>query len=237
MGILDNSTNNIILDAVLTNKGRELIARGSRAFSVTKFAVSDDEIDYSIIRKYGRTVGSEKIEKNTAVFEALTNQAVAQKYRCISVSNPNLIRLPSLELTGEGVDSETSIVSIGSSTVRSRNLSFFQTILNESSIDIELRDQSFIVELDSKFLQVVGRAPDDIDSQSRAKYIIPRDAGETSLGGSRVSFVLATKSIGESMFSIFGEQFNKNLISTFVRVSGIQSGAVKEFEVQIDKVS
>lgn len=237
MGILQNDTNNIILDAVLTNKGREFIARGDNSFSVVKFAVGDDEIDYSIIQKFGRTVGKEKIEKNTPVFEALTNQALAQKYKAVSVSNPNLIRLPTIGLTGEGVDSTSSIVSIGSSTVRSRNLSFFQTITNESTIDVELRDQSFIVELDNRFLQLTGRAPDDVDSQARAKYIIPRDAGETSLGGSRVSFTLATKAISESQFTIYGAQFNKNLISTFVRVTGIQSGAVKEFEVQIDKTA
>lgn len=237
MGILQNDTNNIILDAVLTSKGREFIARGDNSFSVVKFAVGDDEVDYSIIQKYGRTVGKEKIEKNTPVFEALTNQALAQKYKCISVSNPNLIRLPAIDLTGEGVDSSSSIVSIGSATVRSRNLSFFQTVTNESSIDVELRDQSFIIELDNRFLQLIGRAPDDVDSQARAKYIIPRDAGETSLGGSRVSFTLSTKAISESQFTIYGAQFNKNLISTFVRVSGIQSGAVKEFEVQIDKTA
>jgi hypothetical protein len=237
VGILQNDTNNIILDAVLTNKGRELIARSDNSFSIVKFAISDEEVDYSIIQKYGRTVGKEKIEKNTPVFEALTNQSLAQKYRCVSVSNPNLLRLPSLALTGEGVDSTSTVLSIGNTTVRSRNISLSQTITNESSIDIELRDQSFVIELDNRFLQISGRAADDVDSQQRAKYIIPRDAGETSLGGSRVSFTVSTKAISESQFTIFGASYNKNLISTFVKVSGIQSGAVKEFEVQISKSS
>ena len=73
MGLLDQSTNNVILDAVLTDVGRELLARNDGSFNIVKFAFSDDEVDYTIIQKYGRTVGKEKIIKNTPVLEALTN--------------------------------------------------------------------------------------------------------------------------------------------------------------------
>ena len=52
MGYLNNTST--VLDAVLTKKGRELLSRGEQAFNVTKFALSDDEVDYSIIKKYGR---------------------------------------------------------------------------------------------------------------------------------------------------------------------------------------
>jgi hypothetical protein len=237
MGFLQNDTNNIILDAVLTDTGRQFLARNDSSFSIVKFAAGDDEVDYGIITKYGRTVGKEKIEKNTPVFEALTNGSYAQKYRCISVSNPNLIRLPSLSLTGEGVDSTNKIVSIGNTTTKSRQVNISQTINNEQTIDVELRDQAFVVELSNLFLQILGTAPDNIDSQQRATYILTRDAGENSLGGSRLTFTLSTKAITESQFQIYGAQFNKSLISTFVKVSGIQSGAVYEFEVQINKTS
>lgn len=235
MGFLQNDTNNIILDAVLTDTGRQFLARNDGSFSIVKFAVADDEVDYGIIVKYGRTVGKEKIEKNTPVFEGLTNAAYAQKYRCISVSNPNLIRLPNLELTGEGVDSTSRVVSIGNTTTKRRQIVINQTINNEQTIDVELRDQAFIVQLSNQFLQILGSAPDNIDSQQRATYILPRDAAENSLGGSRLTLTVATKAITESQFQIYGAQSNKNLISTFVKVSGIQSGAVYEFEVQINK--
>jgi len=46
MGYLDNST--ITVDAVLTKRGRELLARNDGSFKVTQFAVADDEIDYSL---------------------------------------------------------------------------------------------------------------------------------------------------------------------------------------------
>ncbi len=233
MGFLQGDTNNIILDSVLTDTGRQFLARNDGSFSVVKFAFGDDEIDYSIIQKYGRTVGKEKIEKNTPVFEALTNGTLAQKFRCISVSNPNLIRLPNFTFTGEGVDSTNNIVTIGNTTVKRRTLTVSQDIQDETSIDVELRDQSFIVEVSNLFLQLIGSAPDNIDGQQRATYILTRDAGETALGGSRVTFTIATKAITDSQFQIYGATSNKTQINTYVKISGVQSGAVLEFEVQI----
>ena len=203
MGFLQNDTNNIILDCVLTDKGREALARNDGSFSVVKFAPGDDEVDYTIIQKFGRTVGKEKIEKNTPILEALTNQSYAQKFRLISVSNPNLIRLANLEINGEGVNSTTKVVSIGNTTVKRRSVTVSQNITNESSIDVELRDQSFLVEVSNQFLQIVGSTPASIDSKQRATYILTRDAGETSVGGSRVTFTLATKAITESEFQIY----------------------------------
>ncbi len=52
MGFLDHSTNNIILDAVLTDKGREFLSRNDGSFNVTKFALGDDEVDYTLIEKF-----------------------------------------------------------------------------------------------------------------------------------------------------------------------------------------
>lgn len=233
MGFLQGDTNNIILDAVLTDTGRQFISRNDGSFSIVKFAVADDEVDYGIIRKYGRTVGKEKIEKNTPIFEALTNGSLAQKYRCISISNGNLIRLPSLIFSGEGVDVANRTVSIGNTTIKRRTITVYQDIVNESSIDVELRDQAFIVELSNQFLYIVGAAPDNIDAQQKATYILTRDSGETAVGGSRVTFTLATKAISTSQFQIYGATFNKNQINTHVRISGIQSGSVLEFTVQI----
>ncbi len=46
MGYLNNATT--VLDAILTKKGRELLARGEQAFNITKFALADDEVDYSL---------------------------------------------------------------------------------------------------------------------------------------------------------------------------------------------
>ena len=110
MGFIQGDTNNIILDGVLTDLGRQFIAKNDGSFSIVKFACSDDEVDYSIIQQFGRTFGQEKIEKNTPVFEALTNQNLAQKYRLLSISNPNIIRY--CNSIGSSISSLDSIQNI-----------------------------------------------------------------------------------------------------------------------------
>jgi hypothetical protein len=46
MGYLNNSV--VTVDAILTTKGRELLARGDGSFKITQFALADDEIDYTL---------------------------------------------------------------------------------------------------------------------------------------------------------------------------------------------
>lgn len=46
MGYLNKET--VTVDAILTKRGRELLARGRSAFNITQFAVADDEIDYGL---------------------------------------------------------------------------------------------------------------------------------------------------------------------------------------------
>lgn len=233
MGFLQHDTNNIIIDAVLTDVGRKFLARNDGSFSIVKFALGDDEVDYTIISRYGRTVGKEKIEKNTPVFEALTNQNSAQKHRLVSLSNPNLIRLPTFELNGSGLTS--AVLTMGINSQKKRTLTLEQTVQDDDIIDVELRDQLFQISLDNRFIQVDLNEPENIDNSQRALYTLPRDADETSLGGSKLTFTLAVKSITNNQFTIFGTSDNKNLIKTYVKVTGLNSGAVTEFEVQISK--
>lgn len=87
MGFLDHSTNNIILDAVLTDYGRQQLSLSNSSFNITHFSLGDDEVDYRMIKRYGRAVGKDKIEKNTPIFEALTNPTNALKYRLIGREN------------------------------------------------------------------------------------------------------------------------------------------------------
>jgi hypothetical protein len=235
MGFLQNDTNNIILDAVLTDAGRQLLARNDGSFDIVKFAVGDDEVNYNIIRQFGRTLGKEKIEKNTGVFEAQTNGNLGLKYRCISVSNPNLIRLPRLELIGTNYNATTAVLTMNRQTLTSVNLNVSQTIQNENTIDQELRDLGFLVTLDYQFLQIDQESPEDVDFQRKATYLITASGQPTPIGGSQTTFTLQLKPITDAQFTVFGQKTNKNLIKTYIKVSGIQSGAVKEFEVQISK--
>ena len=46
MGFLNNTV--VTVDAVLTKKGRELLAKGQNQFNITKFALADDDVDYRL---------------------------------------------------------------------------------------------------------------------------------------------------------------------------------------------
>ena len=71
MGYLDNSS--ITVDAILTKRGRELLARNDGSFKITQFALSDDEIDYSLFNEShpnGTQYSAEAIE-NMPLIEAI----------------------------------------------------------------------------------------------------------------------------------------------------------------------
>ena len=72
MGYLDNSS--ITVDAILTKRGRELLARNDGSFKITQFALGDDEIDYSLFNEShpnGTQYSAEAIE-NMPLIEAMS---------------------------------------------------------------------------------------------------------------------------------------------------------------------
>ena len=46
MGYLNNTV--VTVDAILTTKGRQLLAQNDGSFRITQFALADDEIDYTL---------------------------------------------------------------------------------------------------------------------------------------------------------------------------------------------
>ena len=98
MAFLDNS-GDIILDAVLTDTGRFRLAKGDGSFRIVKFALGDDEVDYT---KYNRdhASGSAYFDLEvlqTPVFEAFTNNTSTMKSKLISIPRTNLLYLPVLK--------------------------------------------------------------------------------------------------------------------------------------------
>jgi len=74
MGYLDNSS--VIVDAILTKKGRELLSRQDGSFNITQFALADDEIDYTLYNENhpnGSAYYGEAIE-NLPLIEAIPNE-------------------------------------------------------------------------------------------------------------------------------------------------------------------
>ena len=99
MGFLDNS-GDIILDVVLTDLGRQLLAKGDGSFNVAKFALADDEIDYSLYDSNNAS-GSSYYDLSilqTPVLEAFTDNAASMKNKLLTIENQNLLFLPIAKL-------------------------------------------------------------------------------------------------------------------------------------------
>lgn len=93
MGFLNNS-GDIILDAVLTDTGRMRLAKGDGSFRITKFALSDDEIDYSLYNTNTGSAYSDLELLQTPVFEAFTNNASSMKSKLMTINLKNILYLP-----------------------------------------------------------------------------------------------------------------------------------------------
>jgi|TARA_Y100000310_G_C20623264_1_gene784483 hypothetical protein len=232
MGFLDHSTNNIILDAVLTDVGRQFLSRNDGSFSIVKFALGDDEIDYSIIKKFGRTVGKEKIEKNTPVLEALTQGNLGLKYRLVSISNPNLTKLPNLSLTGVS----NSTLSLARSTTAgdiSKAVTVQQAVSGGGVLAPELTDASFKIVMDNLFLSIPGvGGPDSVNADNVATYVIPSDPVTNTSNLGSLKFTVQAKSVSNAVHTTY-KQKGGSVVEKVVEISGMNSGAFTSFKVQV----
>jgi len=84
MAYINNET--ITVDAVLTKKGRELLA-AKGGLNITSYALADDEIDYSLYQP-NHPQGSAYYDlaiRNTPVFEAFTDETQVLKYKLVTL--------------------------------------------------------------------------------------------------------------------------------------------------------
>lgn len=97
MGFLNNTS--VTVDAVLTKKGRELLARGQDEFKITKFALADDEVDYRLwdtAHPNGSNYYGAVIE-NMPLLEAFVDENQILRYKLVSLPK-NTAKLPILEV-------------------------------------------------------------------------------------------------------------------------------------------
>ena len=97
MGFLNNTS--VTVDAVLTKKGRELLARGQDEFQITKFALADDEIDYrlwDVTHPNGSNYYGAVIE-NMPLLEAFVDETQVMRFKLVSLPK-NTAKLPVLEV-------------------------------------------------------------------------------------------------------------------------------------------
>ena len=99
MGYLNNQV--VTVDAILTTKGRELLARNDGSFRITQFALADDEIDYTLYNpnnNQGTTFYGEAID-NMPLLEAFPSDSQIMKYKLATLPRGTAV-LPVLNLDG-----------------------------------------------------------------------------------------------------------------------------------------
>jgi|TARA_B100001094_G_C17964411_1_gene687129 hypothetical protein len=97
MGYLNNAV--ITVDAILTTKGRELLARNDGSFQITQFALGDDEIDYTLYNPNhpsGSAYYGEAID-NMPLLEAFPSELQIMKYKLTTLPR-GTAKLPVLDL-------------------------------------------------------------------------------------------------------------------------------------------
>ncbi len=138
MGFLNNTT--VTVDAILTKKGRELLAQGTDEFNITKFALADDEVDYNLwdVTHPNGTDYYGKVIENMPLLEAIPDENHVMRYKLISLPK-NTIKMPVISVTpgsvtfgaAGGLTQPGSEVNVNTANVADSSYTF---ILHDQSV-------------------------------------------------------------------------------------------------------
>ncbi len=130
MAYLDNQT--ITVDAILTRKGRELLAQNGN-LNITSFALADDEIDYTLYQP-NHPNGSAFYDiaiRNTPVFEPVSDETQTMKYKLVSL-NQGVTSIPVINIAQDKISvpsTYTGNIDIAPSTNPPYNLTLGYTAI------------------------------------------------------------------------------------------------------------
>lgn len=167
MGYLNNSS--VTVDAILTKKGRELLAKGRSEFQITQFALADDEIDYNLWNP-AHPLGSEYygiIIENMPLVEASTDESSVMKYKLISLPK-STTRIPVIAVNSTSI----TLVSPGQSAVITPTTVNFPNGNSNLGYTAILSDSSVCT------LEVVEAAPSSL-SPSIPRFIGDSEAAQS----------------------------------------------------------
>lgn len=150
MGYLDN--NAITVDAILTRRGRELLARGRNEFNITHFALADDEIDYTLWNTdhpQGSAFYGSVLEA-LPITEAVPDESQTMRFPLVSLpKKTQRIPIISVQQTAVTLNStvrQSEIITPATENYTNGNQTYGYTfILGDSDIaEIEVAQQSQI---------------------------------------------------------------------------------------------
>jgi hypothetical protein len=213
MGYLDNTV--ITVDAILTKRGRELLARNDGSFRVTQFALGDDEVDYTLFNgdhPNGSQYSGEAIE-NMPVLEAFPDENNIMIHKLVTLPR-GTSKLPVVTANVSAVQ-----LSLGATTQLN------PTTLNYTGLS-NLKEPGgyyFTIADRRLFTRAIG-----IGARGRSRRARPftnAALSETVKGQS-----LSITSINST--SLFGT--NSTLLTT-ITIEGVDSGARVTIPVKITK--
>ena len=217
MGFLDNSSTTV--DAILTKKGRELLARGRNEFKISKFALADDEIDYTLwdtahpkgTDYYGAVLES------TPMLEPCVDPEVVMKYKLFTM-DVGIKSLPYISnMTPSSFLGANALYTRMVGPATSPEWSFDNVILNPNTQGAEQafsgEDYSFLV-LNKNVVDVGIVTDGSVDYNVGAVYgeetgrtskkVVGREAGITTLmgdmGTSRETSIIITGQLSGAIY-------------------------------------
>ena len=218
MGYLNNIS--VTVDAILTKKGRELLARNDGSFAITQFSLADDEIDYTLYNPNhpsGSAFYGEALE-NMPVIEAFPDETQVMKYKLLTLPR-GTAKLPILELG-------YSVITLK----QGASLSISPQTLNYLGTDTTFESSGYTATIgDSRLFSTfegVGINTPDI-----------ANLNATSTIGTNVSRTVAGTTINitaTTVNTLFG---TGTTLSTLLTVTGRDSGARLTLPVNITKVT
>ena len=218
MGYLNNQV--ITVDAILTKKGRELLANNDGSFRITQFALADDEIDYTLYNPThpsGSTFYGEAIE-NMPLLEAFPIETQIMKYKLATLPR-GTAKLPVLDLGYSAV----TLKQGASLAITPQTLNFLgnATAFETSGYSATISDTRLM----STFTgTVVGT--DAAQSTNTATTTLGTNVSRTVIGS---QFNLRATTVN----TLFGSNTSLSSTITFV---GLDSGARLTIPVTINKI-
>jgi hypothetical protein len=212
MGYLNNST--ITVDAILTKKGRELLARGKDEFKITQFALADDEIDYDLWNP-AHPLGSDYygiIIENMPLVEASADESNVMRYKLVTLPKKTG-RIPVIQVG----QSSITLTSPGQQTAIN------PTTTNFTSGNATLGYTAILSNSDTATLQVVSPV------NAGVSPTIPRFIGDSESAQT-------VSAVGFSFNVIAKQQLIADSVAT-ITIIGNETGGRVTVNLTVKKVS
>ena len=213
MGYLDNSS--ITVDAILTKRGRELLARGDGSFNITQFALADDEIDYTLFNENhpnGSQFFGEAIE-NMPLLEAIPDENNIMIHKLVTLPR-GTTKMPIVTANVSKIQ-----LSLGASTSVNPNTLNFQGLANVTE------PGGYLATIADRRLLVAFEGIGGATATTTARPFSNSALSETIRG---TSFSLTAI----NSTTLFGT--NTKLLTTLT-IEGVDSGARVTIPVEITK--